>query len=366
MVLPVHNRFDHTNLNELKIEWKYENKTGSVELDIEPHQKGELVIPAQNWETGSSVNICFYKNNIDLVDEYNIRLGEKIIEKPVCENGKLKVDEHGNVVEFSGKGFVFSLDKSTGLIQDVKKNGELLIKSGPFINLRIPGKSKQYSTIEMDDYAQSWKCKNVDYSVSNGIAEITVIGKYDKIDASFIIRVDENGTMNVQYKIDNAPEGKHIQEAGIKFITGYFDQLSWDRKSYFTAYPDNHLGSLNGEISLSEKPAMNYRQQPQHAWELESKNFYYHGLEKELPYTNIVRSTKENVYTYALSTDSENKIVVFGDGKQACRFDKINGENILIINDQWDYTSLLWGNYMKLIKCGKTLEGNVTLKLEGE
>ena len=179
-----------------------------------------------------------------------------------------------------------------------------------------------------------------------------------------MIQIDEKGVFNIKYEVGNSVEGKTIQEAGLKFITGNsFEKLTWDRNSYFTAYPETDIGRANGEADLTLQPEMNYREKPQHSWNMDSKGYYYFGLEKELPYTNDVRSLKENIYTYSLITNEKSGIKVFSDGKQACRFDKINGKNTLIINDHWDYSSLLWGNYMKMSPSEKTFQGNVTLSI---
>ncbi len=163
------------------------------------------------------------------------------------------------------------------------------------------------------------------------------------------------------------PVGKNIQEEGIKFFTGDdFQTLAWDRNSYFTAYPETHIGKPNGKVDLNEKPTMNYRKFPNHSWGMETKGFYNFGLKEALPYTNMVRSLKENIYSYSLSTKENSKIEVFSDGKQACRFDKIDGENTLIINDKWDYSSLSWGNYMKLIKSENEYKGQVKFWVKGQ
>jgi hypothetical protein len=95
---------------------------------------------------------------------------------------------------------------------------------------------------------------------------------------------------------------------------------------------------------------------------MDTKGFYYFGLEPELPYTNIVRGLKENMYSYSLKT-SHSAVEVISDGSQAGRFDKIAGENTLIVNDVWDYNSLMWGNYFKQIKSPANIEGKVFLKV---
>jgi hypothetical protein len=116
---------------------------------------------------------------------------------------------------------------------------------------------------------------------------------------------------------------------------------------------------------LSYKPVSEYRKKPGHGWEHDSRSFYYFGLEEGLPYTNDVRSLKENIYEYTLSTRSQAELKVHSDGRQAGRFDRIGGLNTLLINDQWDYFSLRWGNYMKLIPLEKEIRGKVRITLTG-
>jgi hypothetical protein len=54
---------------------------------------------------------------------------------------------------------------------------------------------------------------------------------------------------------------------------------------------------------------------------------------------------------------------VYLNGTQACRFDKSERKNTLIINDRWDYNSLLWGNYQKLIPLEKEFAGRVVMNI---
>jgi len=358
--VPVHNRFDHTNFSELKIVWKYENKSGQLQnVSLEPHTKGELVIPANKWNPEEKLNLSFYQNDTLLVDEYNIQIGKREVKLPNCENGNLKMIEEENQITISGKNLSLNVNKTTGLLDNVKVNDEVIIQAGPIINLKLPGRRVQYSTVFMQDYATNWQLTNFKYEVKNGIAFIQTEVKYDSISAKFNIQIDENGVFNIGYELENNLKEKFVQEAGLKFLMGdNFQKLAWNRDSYFSAYPESHLGAPVGEVDLTLKPKMKYREKPQHDWEMDSKGFYYFGLTEELPYTNITRSLKENIYSFTLKTQN-SKLEVFSDGKQACRFDKIEGKNVLIINDEWDYNSLLWGNYQKLIPLEKEFAGTV-------
>ncbi len=367
LTVPVHNRFDHTNFQELKITWKYGSKSGILKnIDLEPHKKGSLVFPANNWNSGEKLNIQFYQNDTSLVDEYNIQLGKRKVELPNCKNGTLNIEEAEKQIAISGKTFNLLVNKENGLLENVKVNNELLIKSGPFINLRTSSKVSRHKTVEQVYDTKNWKLEDFNFKVIDGIATIISAGTYDDISVTFTIQIDENGIFNIEYTINGMPADKNIQEVGIKFLTGEaFEKLAWDRNSYFTAYPEGDMGSDTGEVSLSEKPEMVYRQKPQHRWEKDTKGFYYFGLEQELPYTNIVRGMKEHIYAYSLKKGN-SKIEILSAGTQACRFDKIDGENILIVNDLWDYNGLLWGNYMKLIPSEKYITGRVVLTISNQ
>ncbi|MEE9462568.1 MAG: hypothetical protein V3V53_12095, partial [Bacteroidales bacterium] len=73
---------------------------------------------------------------------------------------------------------------------------------------------------------------------------------------------------------------------------------------------------------------------------------------------------KENIYSFSLATEDGTGISVHGAGTQACRFDRRGDDNMLIINDLWDYPDLLWGNYMKLISLPGHYHGSTTISLQ--
>ena len=363
--IPVHNRFDHTNFSELKIMWKYGNKSGVLRnVNLAPHKKGELVFPANNWNNAEKLNIQFFQNDTFLVDEYNIQLGKKEMNMPVCKSGKLSINESKNRISISGKSFVLEVNKKTGLLENAKVNNKIVIQTGPFLNLKFPGERVQYSTIKMDDYAKDWVCTGVKFAENDGVATISTKGKYNDITVSYTINIDENGIVIIDYRVKNIKSKEFVQEAGLKFVTGNFKELDWERNAYFTAAPKNGLGSPAGKVNLNEKPEIKYREKPTHTWRMDSQDFFYFGLKEKLPYTNVARSLKENIYSYSLKTKANTGITVFSDGTKACRFDKIDGANTLLVNDFWDYNSLLWGNYAKQIKLSGELKGKVTIQLQ--
>lgn len=362
--IPVHNRFDHTNFKELRIKWEYAEQSGYLEdTELLPHQKGSLTIPANTWKEGEELHIEFYQNDTMLVDRYKLALGNKKVRIPVCEGGKPDLKENATRITLSTKDFRMNVNKNTGLLEDVILGSDTLIKSGPYLNLRVPGNAIQYSTIEMDDLARDWECTEFSYTLEEDRIILRTEGRYGELKASFIIGIDELGIMEIAYSASVNGRKKSIQEAGIKFLTGKtIDKISWKREPYFSAYPETHPGRAVGEASLSYRPESYYRTQPDHGWEHDTRGFYYYGLEEKLAYSNEVRSLKEYIYEYALSA-SDVELRVLSNGNQACRFDLIQGKNTLLINDQWDYNSLLWGNYMKHIPLEHEVGGEIFMAL---
>ena len=205
---------------------------------------------------------------------------------------------------------------------------------------------------------------SVSHEMKDGIATVCTRGRYDSMDVSFVFRIDGYGTIQVDYKWQGLPEGKLVQEAGIYFVVGdSFRELSWDRAAYFTAYPETDLGYPAGKADLRFSPPMTYREKPGHEWIHDTKGFYYFGPTKQLKYSNMARSLKENIYSFSLYTADGKNITVHGAGTQACRFDQTGGGNTLIINDLWDYPDLMWGNYMKLIPLSARFHGSATICL---
>ena len=282
--------------------------------------------------------------------------------------GELEVLEEKEKIILKGKDFSLEINRQSGLMEHVTQEGDTLIKSGPYHNLRVPGDAIQNSTLMMENLAVNWSCSETSFRMEKGIAVLETAGSYDHSTASFEVRIDASGILEISYVadsfLDNSSRKRNIQEAGIKFLCGpAFTELNWESEPYFTSYPESHPGRSKGTANLLYRPEMIYRSEPSHGWEKDSRGFYYFGLEERLPYTNEVRSLKANIYSYALYTENGKGLKVSSLGDQACRFDRIKGQNTLIINDQWDYNSLKWGNYYKAIPLPEKLEGKVILSL---
>jgi len=144
----------------------------------------------------------------------------------------------------------------------------------------------------------------MDYQAENGKFNWSVKGVYDgKIPVRFINELSSDGTLKVEYSLENVSE-KFIREAGVYFmLPDQFDSLFWIREGYWSYYPERELSETNSKVALYSINRNRYRQKPVKEWPFDTKSFYYNGTANEdldLELTNISRSTKENIYQYKL------------------------------------------------------------------
>ncbi|MFN2128706.1 MAG: hypothetical protein ACK2TU_12685, partial [Anaerolineales bacterium] len=202
---------------------------------------------------------------------------------------------------------------------------------------------------------------------ANQYVTLNVTGNYDtSLPVNLMIIVNANGEIKIRYEIDNVPK-EYIREIGVRFeMEDTFDSLLWIRNGYWSFYPPKHLSSETGITSLYTHYVTKYRTPPEKNWNLESKSFFYDGIEEvrnndQLTY--IARSTKENVVEYSLMKNQQVVLSVPGDGQLSCRIIKKNGNIHLYANNAIDYIDLAWGNYQNNIILPRNYANDITLSI---
>ncbi|MCD4731572.1 MAG: beta-galactosidase, partial [Bacteroidales bacterium] len=159
--IPIYNRFDHTNINELIIKIIYKGAEKTIASpDINPHTKGNLIIPMEQWDLGEAITIEFLNNDNRIIDKYSIRLKSKPNNKDAdleaIESIKIEDDDEQLIV-ICGNNTRIIFSKKTGLIRQVQKPSNTLNLSGPYLNLRTKGESVIYSYHQINDYCKNWQ-----------------------------------------------------------------------------------------------------------------------------------------------------------------------------------------------------------------
>ena len=367
--IPIYNRFDHTNLNEITVTYTYKGYTATLKpYELGPHKKGTLVLPNVHWDRNEKIAINFYDVKDNLVDSYTIK---QPIEEPIkvdsdtiiTDKITLTSQEHILIVHTSKGDLHFN--KRTGLLTKFQNESKRLNVSGPHMTYRTKGEKKTYSSNKINSYGKDWKLKEFVYELKDNLVVISLIGTYNKIKASFDISIDTNGSIVTRYFYEKLPK-EYVRELGVKYnFDAVFDTLSWKRNTYWSAYPKNHLSASSGIVPLFTNITNNYREAPKKPWEMDTKSFYYEGTESETNdvLTHVVSATKEHVLEYALLKNKTKVLTVKDKGNVSCRLEKHGTNMVLYLNNEVDYVDLSWGNYQRNIILEGAYNGKVRFDL---
>lgn len=303
LVIEIENRYNHTNLNELKIIYQIATedfiREGNWEQlkdfkNILPREKGMLCFPIpKEVETvyGDKKLWIRVEDSIQIVDESCILLKGKnilgkapLLQKPLIQEqlkqdllkqnllnqnkdilnqhqeilppnlSILKLSETKTTILISGEDFSVEFSKETGLIQNVSKNGTRIIKGGPYL---------QMTGLKLGD----WKCQKISAvkQEDNKSISVEIQGWYGKIcEVLFTLIIDRQGVITTFYeilnlnaamphtvKVKSGMDCGGLKELGISYLLEEdYQNLSWKRKGLWSVYEPQHIGRNEGSTSL--------------------------------------------------------------------------------------------------------------------
>ena len=375
--LPVQNRFDHTTLDQITMRVSYDGKTQELACPpIQPHKKGTIELPAADWKAGTEVAVSFLDRSKKLIDDYNIALGTSAKPEAPALEGAPEVIEANGQITIQGEKFAVVIDRATGLIQSIKHGEASIPLVGPIphifkleefhlmgINPDI-GKTPSVITktvIYESPFLDAWKLKDIRIEKKIDAVVVHITGSLEAFNVEYTYSIAANGRMDISYHFKNIPPldttgklprtGEPVNlEVGIKFQTSdQFDRLHWDKKSYWSSYPEGHLGSAKGSIELfsADKPA--WAQKPTQPWNKDVWDFYLMGwpVPEGKLLTYEASAAKQALRTYTLDEREANlALTVYGDGETTtARYGQFkDNQYYLYLLDTLDY-ALKWGNY---------------------
>lgn len=323
LTIPIENRYNHTNLSEVTIEWSVGQEKGKLQgSSVEPMSKGQLTLPARKWKNGDAVRLKIYRDDHtaadSLVDEYLLVVGQRTI-VPWKPQGKAPdIRETGSQIIVSGNDFRLTFSKTTGMIQTGEYKGKTMITGGPYLDMGYTSK------------LGAWTLSGISQSRSGKEAVIRISGQYGKTGVHFEVRVDGKGLISTTYTVTDPPET--YDAVGVSFdAAADADRITWDRNGEWNEYPANHIGRLTGTAyKKRSKGEEKYGVKPDWPWMEDEKE----GLG-----TADFRASKTNVnYASLLFGKSRNRISVQGDGSGAVKASlNADGSVRLHIRNEWSH-----------------------------
>ena len=364
LILPVYNRFDHTNLSEIKVRYTYNGtEKEAVAPAVLPHQKGLLVIPSEDWSAGSELLVSFLDADGGLIDASLVTLGKQTVALPQpTRKGTLQVEETPDRILVKGNGFEIPFCKETGLICNATAGGKVIIEKGPFLNLDInlnhlTGAEVRKSATKFLTSDADWQKQSITYEKRGADVLVLLSGNYRDVRTDIRLLISPEGKMQIDYLTDGQPNG-FLRETGLSFyLPKTLDRLTWKRRGHWSYYPAGEFAGNEGSTSLYNPNKVAYGARPDQPWYDDTHNYYYWadaGANCDRPLTQKAKGMKENIYFYTLSPAAGDGLsVISPDASVACRSSKrADGQLLLYVNNRWDYPEIAWGNYCK------TLEAN--------
>ena len=325
LYVPVKNWFDHTNLNELKVEITAEKSVAEhpVAESVEPHTEGVITIP-DIPANAESVNLKFYTADGTMVDEYRLQLAEMEYRFTPASENPPQIQEKDSEILISGTGFEITFDKGTGLISHAACQGETLITGGPY--LHVTGMELGAWTPDSAD--------GISVRTEGKYAAVTLKGCYaNGQQVRFDIKISGNGILTTDYTLTSSPEtGNGLKEVGVSYdISGDVESVSWLREGLYSVYPEDHIGRNEGTArkireGADENPD-EYGVEPAWPWKDDMKNYFVYSTDDPNNglVTNDFKAMREYIryynVNYSSKEDAPRISVESQDAGEAARVD---------------------------------------------
>jgi hypothetical protein len=357
----VKNWFNHTNLSEIKMLCRLGQAIlFPPTINAAPGTEGTIRVPARDWRDGEILELLFYGAAKAPIDEFHIRIGKRVVTFPGCKGPAPEVTETNQSLSVQGSDFQVVFSKATGLVSGGVFRGKRIIEGGPFLNLGSTPLPPWW-LINMRHISTA------DEVVINLVgAHVARHGSGPGMSTEFEIRIDGQGLITTAYTLHDPV--KAANEVGISYVlSSSIDQLWWDRKALWSAYPHDHIGRPQGTARRQSRfAAQTYRHPPAGPWCEDTKDFFLFGPDDPSDRgTNDFRSLKENIwYASCGLAGAYYQVRAESDGTASARVEvRPDGKVQFNIDNLWAYTDLSYGVSMPPLTLEREYSNAVRLRL---
>ncbi|OBZ12730.1 glycoside hydrolase family 2 [Bacillus sp. FJAT-26390] len=365
--IEVENRYNHTNLNEIKVEWTAGNQSGTLSgPSIEPMSSGHLMIPARAWKLGDIVGLKFYQSDRNktnrLVDAYNLTIGEKSFHFTGAQGNAPAIKSDSDALTLTGQDFKLVFSKATGMIQEGTYKGETIITGGPYLNMGFTSK------------LGPWTFSSINSTSTDSEANVTIAGSYGQTAVVFTLAVDGSGLISTTYSVTHLPSA--YDTIGVAFdIAAKADRITWDRSGLWSAYPEDQIGRNTGTAYKARGEGdEQYGVKPTWAWSKDEKNFSKYGKDDpgQRGTADFVASKNNFNFASLILGDTGKRITAQGDGHGSVK-SSVNADGTIRfeINSIWSHPAAFPGwveanSISKPITLAAAYTNTVTVKLDDQ
>jgi len=359
--VPVENRYDFSDLAELKIRWATGTEEGIVKANVPPRSAGEFMVrPVRAVKDGEFLSLRFEDASGRLVDTYRLPLGgdpPHVAPGEKCAPAPLRIFSGdfltGVWTAIAGKDFELAFDQEGGrLLRGVVK-GEAALLELPALHV-LP----TVRPLEPLPDRLGWQLEKLDIKKVGESAAVTMKGRYKDFQGGYELTITPEGELTVSSSFEYTGEEFLAREIGLRFsVPQECDVLEWDRRAEWSVYPADHIGRPRGTATAFPKAVNTVP--PKGPWSGDPSPMG----------SNDFRSTKRNIYWAAIHYPGGPGAAVESDGLQYVRA-FVEGDRISVhVNDWFGGTNVGWSEWIlnygqgRLIHKGDRLRSKVMLSL---
>lgn len=341
LVLSLKNRFDHTDLKELRL--RCTSEEGKVLYDgvfpdtILPHTSGEVKLPLAAEE--KRVLVEFYQKELLVESEWIGEKAEAVKTEP--EALTLTMEDSFREIVYRSIKLSMRMRKQDGAVSlyQARTAEELISNWLPYV--------KGCQETERRVQVTSWW--------NGGQPELTAVSSFEDGTAAVLKMIFAGTKVKVDYQCVPSPGMRaQMEKSGLALCLGsQAVAVSWEKDGLYTVYPEEHIGRLSGTAYAEGPERTPYGEKPAHVWGLDTENpFLFTDREnQERTVTRDFETTRAHIRWYAAELKNGWKLTVIPEGKDCSAMVERseNGDRLLITKGN-RYASIGWGNY-----CGDPL-----------
>ena len=341
LLLSLKNRFDHTDLKELRVRCTNEDGTifydGVFPVSVPPHSVAEVKLPLAG--EGKRVLLEFYQNALLIESEW-------IGERTEAVNRKTEVlaptlEDSFQEIVYRTIRFSMRMRKQDGAVSLYQaRTGEELISNW------VPyGKGCQ-ETPHRVQVTSHW---------NSGQPELIAVSSFED-GTSAVLKLIFNGTaVKGDYQCIPSPAARtQMEKSGLAIcLCGQAESVSWEKEGLYTVYPEEHIGRLSGTAWAEGPERTPYGEKPEHDWGLDTEDPFLFTDEENCR-RNVTRdfqTTRDHIQWYCVQMENGWKFTVLPEGKNCSAMVERNenGDRLLLTKGN-RFSSIGWGN-----DCGEPL-----------
>lgn len=302
--LPVVNRWDATDMAEMRIDWDMGGSSGTTALTLAPGAEGVIELPAPP-QGANALNLRFRHDALGYDRCFAVALGEAptlpvpaaaaiMVQADGWQLGDFAVDGLGNLsLARSGEAALFIGGPDLALV--------------PRYQTRQGGVWTDLTVEPLRNAATGWTLSGI--AASDGGLRIS--GCYDIANGSFLLTAHEDGSLSIGYDFLLCAKFEPWQTGLVFALPRSLDRLVWQRAGFQDPLPHDHIARTTGSARAyrgTDRP-VTPDAPPTWPW----------ALDETAEGTNDFRATRHGIARSALIDPLGRGIAVISDGSQHAR-----------------------------------------------